>query len=1040
MNNIYKKLSVILMFLGMVGCFYTRINCANAVSGSVTGGYGVPSPIGGGGGGGGSSSRRPLAYGYRISIVDSNGNVVSGTHSMDYWSEWGKDEDNNIDYGYRILKNEPLKPNQGNITTFFGKANYSYYYVQKPKTVGSSDKRIATSYVAQYHTEEKLVSEKYENIVKENFEQDKFICKKGENPTVGFEKNKLISGGCGNGGDKRIGNNFTKYTLYVMNYLMSLEDKSQAIKAFGEILRDCGVPGTDNNSRIMNVNDNFLIVEPLVAILDTGTHLIYVGTVYDLKQMNFSIISDNYIYANFMYINPVVYNTKARAGLDGCNTNPNGSSDNLTSRGCAGAFTISIGDVAPSCEAQATTALKAYQSGGTKNAYDTAINNACNALTDGSKDTCKTVLKNYTNYGIRNADDITSCNFTCNGVAQKISDNKRGTTNVISEIYADLFNKLKNTIYSNILGDSSDQNKYKNGEVYNIFVYRENLNTNRTNLCGTSSCENLLKSIDKTDENKIKKLSNLFPDYALLKKDVYEALDKEPECKSLPPNCYAFTSGDCSSDSGNLVFSDYNEQQTSSVQHEACIRYGVAYYDSLKTNLQSSKNSRYSTIAGTGIFCSEKVEFTLPKEDSSIIKAGRVFQWGTNIQTTTNDGSDDDVKTFGTMTITQTCYTNDVKNKISTGKIFKWENNNNIDTKISIKYTDPTGKYETDENEYLLPILDSIQYDKNYMDSNGKITSQTDKFIISATYKFDYNIEFKWYSDKSDKYEAKNKLTFVDVNNNPNYVFIGYGLPTSFATSDGLYEENLDVIIKDIGTNGRFNKYVENILGQSNGYNYSCSFKIHNESFGNECCTKEGEIIPNAPAYCGKCEGDGEPKGLDVVFRTIDLMDNSTDEELDRAFPGMSGKGITENNSPRKMGSNWNEIYNDGADNGAEKIFNILSSSIYNKEPMYRINLNVSLIQDIRSFNRDMRDDGRDPYSYMGTDTGDGHAGYTFYKEDNDETSYAFSNFLEYLTKDCTTTNRDGEKTRCLVVNYDCVNANNKAKRSSCHQEWWNEE
>lgn len=90
MNNIYKKLSVILMFLGMVGCFYTRINCANAVSGSVTGGYGVPSPIGGGGGGGGSSSRRPLAYGYRISIVDSNGNVVSGTHSMDYWSEWGR--------------------------------------------------------------------------------------------------------------------------------------------------------------------------------------------------------------------------------------------------------------------------------------------------------------------------------------------------------------------------------------------------------------------------------------------------------------------------------------------------------------------------------------------------------------------------------------------------------------------------------------------------------------------------------------------------------------------------------------------------------------------------------------------------------------------------------------------------------------------------------------------------------------------------------------------------------------------------------------
>ncbi len=1018
MNNIYKKLSVILMFLSMVGCFSVSISCVNAVSGSVTGGYAIPTPVGSSYcpsnvtcGSDGSGGRQPVAYGYRISVVDSRGNVVSGTNSMDYWSDWGS-------YGYSYLSN---KDSVDRIFRNSGKSAFFYYKNQGPKTVGSSNANKDKNY--SFNTKNKketLVSERYADNVKTEFHtKAKFTCNGTE--LYGFNSEKLTSGGCSVGGDTRIGNNFSKYALFVMNEIMRREDKSEAISVFGSILNDCGVSGDDNNSRIMNVNDKYLIVEPLTAIYDWNGSYIYVGTVYDLYKLGYSAFSVPYVYNNFMYINPVVYNTEERAGLRGCNSNPNNTVASLSNGGCAGAFTISIGDVSPSCEAQAKTALKAYQSGGTTAAYNRAIDNACNTLTDGDKNTCKNVLKNYANYGIINSDDITSCNFTCNGVAQKISDNKRGTTNVISEIYDDLFSKLKNTIYSGILGDTSDKNKYKDGEVYNIFVYRENLSTDRTKLCETTSCDALLLNI-KTDRNKVKKLANLFPNFPLLKEEVYEALETEPKCGTLPPNCYASSDGNCSN--GNLVFKDS--------ENEKCIRGGVAYYDDNQSNLQPSKNSRYSTIAGPEIFCSEKVTFNLPTEDSSIVKAGRVFQWGTNIETSTNNGSADDVKTFGTMTIKQTCYTSDVKNKISEGKIFNFENNNNINTKISIKYTDPTGKYVTDENKYLSPILDSIQYDENYMNSEGKIIRKTDNFTISATYKFDYNLEFKWYSDKSDNYESKNKLTLDDVNDSLNYVFIGYGLPTSFATSDGLYEENLDVIIKNIGTNDRFDKYVEKILGQSNGYNYSCSFKIHNESFGNECCTKEGEIIPNAPAYCGSCEGNGDPKGLDVVFRTIDLMDSNTKEELDRAFPGMSGTGLTGGN--RKMGANWDKVYS--AEDGAKQVFNILSSSIYddeNREPMYRITLDVSLIKKIREANAKIRADG-DPYTDMTYESGaafggtglraskeNGYRGYLFDRETNS----AMSAFLNWLV-------REGAlKTSCMDGRNHII---------GCHQEWWNEE
>lgn len=1006
MNNIYKKLSVILMFLSMVGCFYLEIPRYIATESDTNLGSLTP------GHGGGSSwntdttndQTQSTAFGYRISLVDNNGKRISGTKSIDYWMQYAYDATSG-NYGYGVLIRH------GNVVSNIPNLAHAVYTKNKmtKQEVAQNSGKVGTNNISS------------DGLYSENNNKKDFIVN---------SNNNYASCECHGGST-----NHTSYGNYfayqaankITTYLEGIDRNSDYANKINTLLNNCGYTRGYEEAAI---NDGVILqIEPIAA-LRTNYNKVYIGTSAELSATDMmGNFKDSWAYSRYVRLNPIIYASKnardiannitTKAGINLGNVEATRA--NARNNSSLGVALFRLSDYTVDCVSAAKTALKAYQSGGTTAAYNRAIDNACNALTDGDKNTCKNVLKNYANYGIINSDDITSCNFTCNGVAQKISDNKRGTTNVISEIYDDLFSKLKNTIYSGILGDTSDKNKYKDGEVYNIFVYRENLSTDRTKLCETTSCDALLLNI-KTDRNKVKKLANLFPNFPLLKEEVYEALETEPKCGTLPPNCYASSDGNCSN--GNLVFKDS--------ENEKCIRGGVAYYDDNQSNLQPSKNSRYSTIAGPEIFCSEKVTFNLPTEDSSIVKAGRVFQWGTNIETSTNNGSADDVKTFGTMTIKQTCYTSDVKNKISEGKIFNFENNNNINTKISIKYTDPTGKYVTDENKYLSPILDSIQYDENYMNSEGKIIRKTDNFTISATYKFDYNLEFKWYSDKSDNYESKNKLTLDDVNDSLNYVFIGYGLPTSFATSDGLYEKNLDVIIKNIGTNDRFDKYVEKILGQSNGYNYSCSFKIHNESFGNECCTKEGEIIPNAPAYCGSCEGNGDPKGLDVVFRTIDLMDSNTKEELDRAFPGMSGTGLTGGN--RKMGANWDKVYS--AEDGAKQVFNILSSSIYddeNREPMYRITLDVSLIKKIREANAKIRADG-DPYTDMTYESGaafggtglraskeNGYRGYLFDRETNS----AMSAFLNWLV-------REGAlKTSCMDGRNHII---------GCHQEWWNEE
>ena len=246
---------------------------------------------------------------------------------------------------------------------------------------------------------------------------------------------------------------------------------------------------------------------------------------------------------------------------------------------------------------------------------------------------------------------------------------------------------------------------------------------------------------------------------------------------------------------------------------------------------------------------------------------------------------------------------------------------------------------------------------------------------IEATYKITYGNKLTWYSDKSDDDKAKNEILEADQSD-AKYMFIGYGLPTSFVTPtlSGNYHYGYSLSSKDnggalyvtvsqIGTQistdqYHFDKYLEfNLSDDSDGSDrskiyYSCGFNIQNYLFDTEC--PNGICNNTTCDENNVCEPSDAPKGLDVVFRTIELVPaNSTNSELEaaikKAFPGRIGNG-------REKGANW-AIYTESG------LKEILSTNAYYGKPMYEITLDVKTINAIRKNNQEMRKAGADPYT-----------------------------------------------------------------------------
>ena len=242
---------------------------------------------------------------------------------------------------------------------------------------------------------------------------------------------------------------------------------------------------------------------------------------------------------------------------------------------------------------------------------------------------------------------------------------------------------------------------------------------------------------------------------------------------------------------------------------------------------------------------------------------------------------------------------------------------------------------------------------------------------VEATYDILYDENYKWYSDKSDNYSKKMKNTIEpkDSVDNAKYVSLGYGLPTSFVTpplpknqdyfygysasssNDGgyMYAE-IDQIGTKRGSSYHFNKLKvaikdDDTEGTHSGVVYSCGFNIQNRLYCFECS-------PDIPKGCpnGVCTPPGDvPKGIDVVFRTVELVDTSSSKAKDAednmaiVFPGRSGKG-------RKIGLNWQYVAGEEIDDSFRE--NFFSDKTYSRDPKYVIDLTSPLIQEIRKTNK----------------------------------------------------------------------------------------
>ena len=434
MKKIKNKIIIISVF---ILSFVLFINSVSAdPSAGVGGGSYVPGPASGGGGsyGGGMVSSIPVAYGFRVSIVDKNGNAAPKTHSIDYWSNWGyyNGNKNNTKLGYSALKDKK-------VVTFWGVHLWTYYEIPKPKTKGRSEtaktgSSLSSNYIKNYtlpsNYVDKNASEKYEVY--------------------------LTSGGNATGGDKRIGNNYARIALDLFKEKVNKND----FTFLNSMLKDCGVPGKTDKERNVYAKSYYLLVEPLTAIYTQSwtNNAVAVGTTNDLRLMGILKNYSDYVYHYFMYINPVVFNTFKGGPLDSCSQSVQNDRNKIAGKGCVGAFTMYIGDIVKdNCSDNATKIVNDYFSNGElksgKNEQDylkalykdETVRNECKIVKSGDKyylDTTNSLcnvldpltMKLYK--GLANSSNACS-SVTCNSQANKLNANYKNANTIES-----LANKL----------------------------------------------------------------------------------------------------------------------------------------------------------------------------------------------------------------------------------------------------------------------------------------------------------------------------------------------------------------------------------------------------------------------------------------------------------------------------------------------------------------------------------------------------------------------------------------------------------------------
>lgn len=1091
MNNIYKKLSVILMLLSMIGCYTIGMNVvlasgqtANAVDGG--GAYTCS----------GSDCYSLGTSGVRVAVLDKSGNIIGKT--VDYWYYGGRVQfsgltgipvffyngDNDKENTKNINNTNNLRQNINNYQKKDFMKNQTYSF----NSIADAMPGILTGMNNKFHWEYY-----YENGEKKAF--GVYNCS-GNNSIAG----KNYDEGCS---ETKVNTRVANSTYTIMNRIYAnfyveegksyTNDKGDKFKNYEErykyldkILKDTGSGLTHNN---LGSGDYYLQFEPLLAwehgnVYGNGTSYNFYGTsseftklrvlaggYWDGKGSFFHAFTSN-ICGSFYRIGTVGVTSDKQeyipnnlfTAVNNTNVGYDDMAQNLTNKTAYGVGFIYLDpDIFQRpCSVQVVNLIN-------QNKFANGIDNVIKQYPKAEW------LQSYKNYGFKDLSSLKdylntktdkscpppSCNETASNYL-KGGSTKGDLVTILSNTIKNLYNEL--------------QKNLKNDEVFIYKTYTLNGSYYSDKYCEIVSCSDLLKG-HTSDETYLAKLYNLFPKFTALSKDLRDAMDGtlEPSCVSTPSCPVEPVTAKCdSNNSFTLQDTNLEKDMAKTDNSKKCLKNGYAYNDTdsngtvIANTVQTSFDSEYGTSSNPG-YCWESVKFNFPNSVTNIT-AGTIFKWSTN-----GNSYNAEDNLFGTMTVTRKCYLSKDYFSVKGKTIYSnWASmvasgraGARISPEITINYSEAipnnlskkhkrlelkdklnvslskfdmyiNGKendYGTDNN-HVTYTDDNENYDvSQYVNNNprtytcgtlGNDCSEVKYVEMEATYNLTYGDAFKWYSNRSDKdtTTSKSKITNIEQYEEKDgilgpYRFIGYGLPTSFITPTNLagkydygYElstatgnGNLYAEVAHIGTKNKngntyhFDKMVKfAITDDDDNTNdkivYSCGFDINNRIFGNE----------DEPCEEGKCD---MPKGLDVVFRTIDLMDNSTKEELDRAFPGMSGTG-------RTMGANWSEIYDiEDPNEGAANIFSVLDSSIYNKEPMYHITLDVALIKEIRTLNDKVKGDPYSDKTEVTTDKAkDGEAGY-YFGDLNEYGGGIRSLFLSYLYN-------NGElETSCIKSNKD---------------------
>lgn len=984
------------------------------------GSYGTPNSTRGYGTCSGGISTMPIAYGYRVTIVDSTGKRKEGTHTHDFWSnQYSRGSWGGV-WGYTGLKYALSSSGNGTNSIL-----WSYGF-------GNTYKIIKLKYYYPKNYASEVITSSYKDAVARS---GTFLApnidlfnESSEETIVGETNYNGATPGGGSSGSDALKNNAgiaVQLQIKLFKIIGDLKNNSDTltdeeidnmIQPFVTLINECSNSG--NSLDIRNLDGYYLVIEPLIAINRSDwSYYIVVGTAKELYKMGFySGAAIEWQYNYYSYHNPLVYydGDSPVVGINSCSSlsSPMSFSNVSTvlgDKGCGGVFVVDISDMGitpkdEECKETASTKLSSAHSIEKKNEY-------YETLTGYDKTTKK--------YDIVENDVYAKYKDKCfpNGV--KPEEENYGLN--MNDCYQLSYDYVKNVGYNSASEDLCAKPTCEDA-LKTVELNFERPNPPSTTTTATTAFD---KAIEYLYENYRGKFADNPSSTDLLKYSNYSALRKNPECGVSIPTCHTKASISCE----NV---DVYSKFTISDNTDCNLFDGVAY--SSNGSIQSNLDRFYKS----NIYCRESVSFVFPGKPKET-KAGRLLSWGV---TTNANGvyvrKIGETNEFGKMEIKRTCqldyYNKDTDRPKDTQINTTWAND--LHPKITLNYDDKVSK-KTGNLEVKLVKFNAGNETiaKEIFDDSSctKVSTETDAELVSgdralneciknytckkddcsdaapdksftsiATFDIVYTDNLKWYADKTDQYNPKieedtSKSESGEIDNQ--YILMGYGMPTDLFSGSCNYNKiginasgeedrsagELSVSIENIGSktdiinpdkyhfdellhmNLIYDEDGELVNGITDDKNkiftakdkengdtpktniesnrtlyYNCPFKIQNNIFGYEDGKIGDSIVCN-----------DEAKGLDVVFRTIQLVDGPTVDELIKAFPGRSGEG-------RHIGNNWRNL-------SYEVLYSILTSDIYKKEePLYHIELTPSKIKAIRQDNYELKNTyNLDPYTNM---------------------------------------------------------------------------